>query len=316
MEQIKPMNFTITEEVEGKDRESSKLESFFIEKSDSIFRFSIFILMITALLIVGFIADAVIFADNLMKINHLLAYGYITLLAGVVYFIVVYSYREISQFLTITQVEKIQEMVESLKENPNRETIRFANSFINKYKDSRVDGVQEGIDSFQAVYPQLSYEEIIPSLSQKILSPIDLEAEKLIFKYAKENAVGTAISPLPLFDAIFIIWRNLRMVNEIAQLYGFRAGFFGNLIILRRLAEQLMFIGVTEIAEDSLGVLTGQTIASKISASVASGVGNAILTVRVGVATIQVVRPIRAKSRISLIGKFLKSFNPFHKRTK
>jgi putative membrane protein len=319
MEQLnrfKPQSFTITEELPDKEigRDSSKLDRFFIERSQSIFKFSIFLLLFTSLIVIGFVADAIIFADQLIESSLVVGYLYVTILLSVIYFIGTYSYREIGRFLEVSRVEKIQESAEKLKETPTNETVSFANSMLKRYETHQLERVQNGISSFRGEFPNLPYEKIVPSLSQHILSPIDSEAENLIFKYAKENAVATAISPVAIFDAIFVIWRNLRMVNEIVALYGFRAGFFGNLILLRRVAEQLMFIGVTEIAEDSLGALTGHTIASKLSSSVAGGIGNAILTIRIGVATIQVSRPIREQSRISMINRFLKSLNPFKKK--
>ncbi len=287
-------------------------EEVYIEKSKGVLKFSLFIFLLLSILIIQFIADAVLFSQQLLETNSVLAYGYIALISSVIYMVAIYLYKEISRFLEISRVEKVQEEAERLKITPNKDVVQFAYTLINKYdKNKNIYGIQEGIKNFQDSCTQLPYGEILPSVSKNILSPIDKKAEAIILKYAKENGIATAISPVPLFDAIFIIWRNIRMVNEISTLYGFRAGLFGNFILLRRLTEQLLFIGVTEIVEDSVKILTGQTIASKLSSSVAGGLGNAIFTIRVGLAAVKISRPIREESNTSLIVSFLKNFNPF-----
>jgi len=268
---------------------------------------SMFFISVLALLTFGLISDSIIFANQLLEISSILGYLYLVTLSAVIYFISAFIFREAIKYFEIASVEKIQTQSEKLSETSSAEAVDFANMIIAKYPNS------PAISEFQSQLPHLEYSQILPNISEKILSPIDLEVEQIIFKYAKENAIGTAISPVPLFDAIFLIWRNIRMVNEITNLYGFRAGIIGNMKLLKRVAEQLIFIGASELVVDSFSILTGQTIASKLSSSIAQGIGHSILTIRIGLATIQVSRPIKKDSDISMIVKFLKSFNPFKK---
>jgi len=319
--QIKPMSFKITEEnsftpekisVKNENMEIEK-DEIFIEKGKSLYKFSIFLLLSTSLIIFGLIAESIIFAKELLEISSIFGYIYLSMLSGIIYFIFTFSYREISSYLDIAKVEKIQEMAKKLERTPTKNSVEFANMLIQKYQNSTNIKVLDAITKFQKDVSGLEYAQILPRVSENILSPIDLEVEKIVFKYAKENALATAISPIPLFDALFIIWRNIRMVNQISNIYGFRTGIIGNFKLLKRVAEQLIFIGVAELTADSISILTGQTIASKLSSSIAQGVGHSILTVRIGLATIQVSRPIHKKSDTSMILRFLKSFNPFKK---
>lgn len=43
---------------------------------------------------------------------------------------------------------------------------------------------------------------------------------------AAESAVIVAISPLAVVDMFFIAWRNLRLMNKIAEIYGIELGIF------------------------------------------------------------------------------------------
>ncbi len=276
-------------------------------------RFITFLFLFVSLLIVGFIIDSVLYIEKVLEESPILAYSYIALFGVVSYLIVSYIFREIAKFLEISKVEKLQQEIEALKKLPTNEVLKVANILVTKYSSSPIQEVREGIEKLRGEISNISNENILSAISQYVLSPIDREVEKVIFKYAKETGMMTAISPFPLLDGLFIIWRNIRMVNEITQLYGFRAGLFGNLLLLRRVGEQLVFIGVTEIVSEGTGLLAGQTLTSKLSKSLAEGMGNALFTLRVGIATIEVTRPIREEGNISIVKRFLSSFNPFKK---
>ena len=276
-------------------------------------RFITFLFLFISLLIVGFIIDSVLYIEKVLEESPILAYSYIALFGVVSYLIVSYIFREIAKFLEISKVEKLQQEIEALKKLPTNEVLKVANILVTKYSSSPIQEVREGIEKLRGEISNISNENILSAISQYVLSPIDREVEKVIFKYAKETGMMTAISPFPLLDGLFIIWRNIRMVNEITQLYGFRAGLFGNLLLLRRVGEQLVFIGVTEIVSEGTGLLAGQTLTSKLSKSLAEGMGNALFTLRVGIATIEVTRPIREEGNISIVKRFLSSFNPFKK---
>ncbi|HIC10520.1 MAG TPA: DUF697 domain-containing protein [Campylobacterales bacterium] len=276
-------------------------------------RFITFLFLFVSLLIVGFIIDSVLYIEKVLEESPILAYSYIALFGVVSYLIVSYIFREIAKFLEISKVEKLQQEIEALKKLPTNEVLKVANILVTKYSSSPIPEVREGIEKLRGEISNISNENILSAISQYVLSPIDREVEKVIFKYAKETGMMTAISPFPLLDGLFIIWRNIRMVNEITQLYGFRAGLFGNLLLLRRVGEQLVFIGVTEIVSEGTGLLAGQTLTSKLSKSLAEGMGNALFTLRVGIATIEVTRPIREEGNISIVKRFLSSFNPFKK---
>ena len=71
-----------------------------------------------------------------------------------------------------------------------------------------------------------SAQEIAHLFSRHVLSSFDAQAKKLISKMAAESAVIVAISPLAVVDMFFIAWRNLRLMNKIAEIYRIELGYF------------------------------------------------------------------------------------------
>ena len=65
-----------------------------------------------------------------------------------------------------------------------------------------------------------------------------------------ESAVIVAISPLAVIDMFFIAWRNIRLINKIAAIYGIELGYFTRLRLIRMVLVNLAFAGATEIMQD------------------------------------------------------------------
>ncbi len=274
-------------------------------------KLSIFIVLFIALFLFGVVAEAIFFANEIFKRSEIAGYSYLTLLLAVSYFIGSFIFKEFLYMFKLGRVDAIREKSSILKKLPTNETVDFANLLMTHYDKSPL--TINGIEKFRTQFGNIQHSEIIEALSREILTPIDIEAEKLIFKYAKENGVVSAVSPVAILDLLFLFWRNMRMARELFELYGFRTGVIGQFVIMKKIGEALVFAGVSQISADAISILTSQTLVSKLSSAVASGMGNAIFTVRVGIAVIDTVRPIENDSHIALISRFIKSFNPFNK---
>jgi putative membrane protein len=309
-------NFKITEgnnSLEAIKESFSKIENSFLVKKKRALNLSIFFSLFLTLTIFGSVAEAIIFANELFEKSAIFGTLYLTLLSGVIYYVLYFIYGEISAIISLKKVDAIIDLSEKSLKDSEKYSVKFANIILQKYSNFQNDEVQNGISAFREEFPNLQHSEILQKIEERVISPIDQEVEKIIFKYAKENGVVTAISPIPLIDLLFLLWRNFRMVREITSIYGYRSGLFGNLILFQRVFEQMIFIGVAELSEEAMKIISGQALASKLSSSIAQGIGHSILTVRVGIATIETARPIRSENKISLIVKFLKTFNPFRK---
>ena len=59
-----------------------------------------------------------------------------------------------------------------------------------------------------------------------------------------------AVSPLALVDMAFIAWRNLRLINRIATLYGIELGYYSRLRLFRLVLLNIAFAGASELVRE------------------------------------------------------------------
>jgi len=102
----------------------------------------------------------------------------------------------------------------------------------------------------------------------------------------------TAIVPLALADLITALTANLRMIRRIAELYGGRSGTLGNWRLTRAVMTHLVATGAVAVGDDLIGSIAGGGVLAKVSRRFGEGMINGALTARVGVAAIEVCRPL------------------------
>ena len=126
----------------------------------------------------------------------------------------------------------------------------------------------------------------------ELMAPLDNAARLEIEASARQVATVTAIVPLALADVAAALMANLRMIRRIAEIYGGRAGAFGSWRLLRTVLTHLVATGAVAVGDDLIHSVAGGGILSKLSRRFGEGVINGALTARVGVAAIEVCRPL------------------------
>lgn len=125
-----------------------------------------------------------------------------------------------------------------------------------------------------------------------LMAPLDAEAEAEVRRAARMVAAATALIPLALVDVASALTANLRMIRRIAAIYGGRAGWLGSWRLLKLVAGHLVATGLVAAGDDVLGPLLGGGALAKISRRFGEGLVNGALTARIGVAAIEVCRPL------------------------
>ncbi|MDH5531163.1 MAG: TIGR01620 family protein [Paracoccaceae bacterium] len=126
----------------------------------------------------------------------------------------------------------------------------------------------------------------------ELMAPLDRAARAEVEAAARQVATVTALVPLALADVAAALVANLRMVRRIAEIYGGRAGAFGSWRLLRTVLAHLVATGAVAVGDDLIQSVAGGGLLSKISRRFGEGVVNGALTARVGVAAIDVCRPL------------------------
>ncbi|MGM3176272.1 YcjF family protein [Dickeya lacustris] len=134
--------------------------------------------------------------------------------------------------------------------------------------------------------------EVTMLYAQAVQPVLDARARQEISQSAAQAALMIAVSPLALVDMAFIAWRNLRLVNRIAQLYGIELGYFSRLTLFRLVLLNVAFAGASELVREIGMDWMSQDLAARLSARAAQGLGTGLLTARLGIRAMELCRPL------------------------
>ncbi|MBK5926046.1 TIGR01620 family protein [Rhodobaculum claviforme] len=126
----------------------------------------------------------------------------------------------------------------------------------------------------------------------ELLTPLDAAARREVEAAARLVATVTAVVPLALADVAAALVANLRMIRRVAEIYGGRSGVLGNWRLTRAVLTHLVATGAVAVGDDLVGTVAGGGMLARVSRRFGEGVVNGALTARVGVAAIEVCRPL------------------------
>jgi putative membrane protein len=127
---------------------------------------------------------------------------------------------------------------------------------------------------------------------RELMSGLDQTAKTLIAASAKRVATVTALSPIASLSIGFVLLENLRMLRGLAGIYGGRPGFAGSMRLARLVVVHLVASGSVALTDDLLGQFLGQDLVRRLSKRLGEGAFNGALTGRVGVAALELIRPL------------------------
>lgn len=125
-----------------------------------------------------------------------------------------------------------------------------------------------------------------------LLEPLDARARVAVLRAAKRVSVVTAVAPKALIDVAFVLLQSARIVREVAEIYGVRPGRLGFLRLVRATLAHLAVTGTIAVGDTFLGEALGHSVASRLSSRLGEGLVNGLLTARVGIAAMDLCRPL------------------------
>lgn len=152
---------------------------------------------------------------------------------------------------------------------------------------------------------------LVDLAERELMAPLDREARALILGAAKRVSIVTAVSPRALIDLGYVLFECSRLVRAMAELYGARPGRIGMLRLMRDVVAHLAVTGSIAMGDGLVQQVLGHGLASKLSARLGEGVVNGLMTARIGIAAMDLCRPMPFRAlRRPGIGDFVSDLTP------
>lgn len=232
------------------------------------------------------------FVQSLLNQYPLLGMGFSVLLVGLLLVSLVIIIRELLAFGRLRKVDALHREADAALADENLEASRnVARKLMALYAHRPEttwgrERLSEGLnDTFDA--------PAVFSLAEKeLLAPLDAAASKEVEQAARQVATVTALVPLALADVVTALVANIRMIRRIAEVYAGRSGTLGSWRLTRAVMAHLVATGAVAVGDDLLSSIAGGSVLGKISRRFGEGMVNGALTARVGIAAMEVCRPL------------------------
>jgi len=216
--------------------------------------------------------------------------------AGLIILVAMLALRSVFSFLSdkenMAALEGIQEQAEQLKATND---VGQAKGFIAKLAQFYKGKPQATLlkQSVKSMPDYSNDKEAMVHLEQVFLAPLDKEALRRVSKHSLQTGVVVAASPWAAVDMLLALWRSMKMIDEVGQVYGMRPSLANRYKLLKNVINYLALIGVSELALDEMLQEFGTTsLAGITGARLSQGVGAGVYTARIGLAAVTACRPI------------------------
>ncbi|RED11817.1 YcjF family protein [Pontivivens insulae] len=244
-----------------------------------------------ALLGIAITTSAWSFVEGLILRNPLLGQITLGLMAILVLTIVAFVLREWLALMRLGRVDTLRQSATAARTGSLQEAQAVAKRVAQLYAGraelrAKEDRIARRIDDM------LDPDAVLAEAERGWLTQLDAQAVEEVGSAARTVAGVTALVPLALMDVLTAMSANIRMIRRIAEIYNGRTGFFGSWRLFRAVATHLVATGAVAVGDDVIGAVAGGGALAKLSRRFGEGVVNGALTARVGVAAIEVCRPM------------------------
>ncbi|TMV07667.1 TIGR01620 family protein [Ruegeria sediminis] len=232
------------------------------------------------------------FATSLVERAPILGWIVTGLLAALVLVALVIALREMAAIGRLARVDELRRSADAaLAADDLAQARAVTERLVSFYKGrdetrwGRERLCERADDQFDAV-------ALLALAEDELLAPLDDAASREVEAAARQVATVTALVPLALADVATALAASLRMIRRIAEIYGGRAGFLGSWRLTRAVFVHLVATGAVAVGDDLLEPILGGSILGKLSRRFGEGLVNGALSARVGVAAMEVCRPL------------------------
>lgn len=232
------------------------------------------------------------FVENLLATHPTLGWIAAVLTGLFVLSLVLIALREWAGYARLARLDRVHAAARAALADQNLKAARVVTDQIIGLYAGRADAAW-GISRLKEQVAQAMDADTLLHLAEaELMGPLDKAARREIEAAARQVATVTAIVPLALADVVAALTSNLRMIRRIAEIYGGRAGTFGGWRLTKTVFTHLLATGAVAVGDDLIHSVAGGGLLSKLSRRFGEGIINGALTARVGVAAMEVCRPL------------------------
>ncbi|MGC3936290.1 YcjF family protein [Roseobacter sp. EG26] len=232
------------------------------------------------------------FVTGLVARNPMLGWGVTGLIAVFLLTLLVICLREIAALGRLGRLDGLRRAADEALAADDLGAARAVSDRLTALYKNRED-TGWGRDRFAELRgDQMDAASLLQLADNEVLGPLDAAAAREVEAAARQVATVTALVPLALADVAAALAANLRMIRRIAEIYGGRSGFLGGWRLTRAVMAHLVATGAVAVGDDLLEPVLGGSILGKLSRRFGEGLVNGALTARVGVAAMEVCRPL------------------------
>lgn len=232
------------------------------------------------------------FATGLMARVPVLGLAVSTLMVVFLLVLAVAALRELAAFGRLARLDRLHRAAAEAKSEASLPKAQAVTGRLLRLYASRPELDWARANFTERKDEQFDADALLELAEAELMAPLDQAALREVEAAARQVATVTALVPIALADVFTALTANLRMIRRVAEIYGGRAGTLGSWRLARAVMTHLVATGAVAVGDDLIGSLAGGGLLSKLSRRFGEGVVNGALTARVGVAAIEVCRPL------------------------
>jgi len=214
------------------------------------------------------------------------------LAAGAALALVVIGAKETIALLRLGMIEKLRRRAEATLVSDDRDEAR---AIVRALREAL--GATPALAHARAALERnlteiIDGRDLLHIAERQLMAPLDRSASQIVARAATRVSIVTAVSPRAAVDMLFVGVAALGMIRRLAALYGGRPGFLGLMRLTRHIVSHLALTGGMAAGDSLIQQMLGHGVAAKLSARLGEGVLNGLLTARLGLAAIEVARPL------------------------
>ena len=200
--------------------------------------------------------------------------------------------RELAALARLRRIDQIRTEAEAARTEGNLAGARAVLSKVMTLLGGRPEATWDRQRTEALSREAVDADAVLDMAEHHLVAPLDKAALAEVERAARQVATVTALVPLALADIGVALIANLRMIRAIAAIYGGRPGTLGAWRLTRAVLAHLAATGMVAVGDDLLGSVAGGSLLSKVSRRFGEGLVNGALTARVGVAAMELCRPL------------------------